>query len=528
MSEFNPTDLPLFAQPPESAPSARPGARSLAGPLGGSGARTVPARPGVPPLAQAPTSAASTALLDTAETIDHSAVSDLQTRVIDSFKENDVHRLSTALTQERHGEMIDGLIRSHMADLKNERLQQGKVAPRAAEEKALAQGVRDAIFGAGPRLQPLLELEGIENIEANGCDDVWLEFADGRIERGPVLADSDEQLITELQRLARFSGSGEKDFSIATKKLRMSLADGSRLAAHAWLTPRPSVAIRKHRYIDTDLDESKRLGAVDEGLRSFLHAAVRAGKKTVVVGPPAAGKTTLLRAMCNAMDPMKRVATIEAMYELGLHGLPHRHRRVFPTEAQGGGEPGDNGARVGEHTLSDLLDSGLQMNVDYFIVGEILTGAEIMAMIRAMQSGKGCMATLHATSALNAVDRMKTLITGASPTNSPQFAAELLSQNLDLIVYIDVIDERDLGGRRHRHVSEVLSLSPNSDSETDPVEREHLWKPGPDGRAVPTGRRPSWIHDLVRHGFDLAHLEVGAEQWGAPLPLKVPLNGGQR
>lgn len=527
----DPTNLPLFSTPqtPETeTPAPRPSARALAGRLGGS-------RPTPPPAPTEEMPAPEPAPVDESVApaeagwytdVDYATVREIQRRVIETFQNEGESRLTGAITLEQHGEVINGLIESHATDLINDGLQRGQKPPRAAERRAMSVAVHNAIFGAG-RLQALLDLDGIENIEADGYDNVWLEFADGRMEQGPHIADSDDELIADIQQLARFSSAGEKDFSIATKKLRMALPDGSRLAAHAWLTPRPSLVIRKHRYIDTDLAQMRDLGAIEAGLESFLAAATRAGKNIVVVGPPAAGKTTMTRAMLNSLDPMKRIATIESMYELGMHKLPHRHRRVFAAEAQAGGERDGNGQPLGAHTLTDLHQSALQMNVDYIVVGEVL-GSEIMAMLEAMQAGKGSMSTMHASSAWDAVERMSTLITMARSNTNPQFAAQMIALYVDLIVFVDVIDERQLpGGRRHRHVAEVLSLTPNHDTDASPVTREYLWEAGPDGRASATGKRPEWLADLIRHGFDPSHLEAGTTHWERPLDLVVP-KGGHR
>lgn len=535
----DPADLPLFTQPASTETAVeqgpRPHARALAGRLSRS---APPMSHSHEPAHEQPVfeeSAASRvddndpaseqSSRPAASMVDYTIVHEVRQRVIEAFQSGDEHRMARPITLDQDEETITGLIDSHLTDLVNESLHRGGQAPKVAERRALATAVHNAIFGAG-RFEPLLELPGLENLEAYGHDNVWLEFADGRIEQGPPIADSDEELIRDLQQLARFSPSGEKDFSIATKRLRMALPDGSRLAAHAWLTPRPSLVIRKHRYLDTDLDESLRLGAVDQGLREFLAAAVIAGLNIIVCGAPGAGKTTLLRAMLNSLDPMKRIATIESMFELGLHNLPHRHQRVFPAEAQPGGEPGPDGTPLGAHTLGSLFQDALQMNADYTVVGEAV-GKEFAIVIDAMTTGKGSMSTIHATSASDAVERMSSLYRKAETSTTPETASTLIAQAVDLIVYIDVVDERQIGGRRHRHVSEVLALSPNNDTGVDPVVREWLWQAGPDGRAVPTGKHPEWLSKLRRAGFDPSYMEVGTQSWQKPLDLLIPMDGGQ-
>ena len=58
-----------------------------------------------------------------------------------------------------------------------QQLEQGR-ALTFEDETALAQAIHDALFGLGA-LQRLLDDESIENIDANGCADVWVTHADG-------------------------------------------------------------------------------------------------------------------------------------------------------------------------------------------------------------------------------------------------------------------------------------------------------------------------------------------------------------
>ena len=213
---------------------------------------------------------------------------------------------------------------------------------------------------------------GIENIEINGCDQVWVSYADGREAPGPPVADSDAELIELLQLLAARTVGNERSFTTASPTLHVRLDDGSRLAAVAWTTPRPQVVIRRHRVRDVDLDDLIGLGTVDPCLAAFLRAALRAGKNIIVTGLQNAGKTTLIRALANEFPPLERFATIEREYELHLHELPDRHPRIVAMEAREGSSERDaTGRRAGEVTLTHLVRTALRMNLRRIIVGEV-------------------------------------------------------------------------------------------------------------------------------------------------------------
>lgn len=289
------------------------------------------------------------------------------------------------------------------------------------------------------------------------------------------------------------------------------------------MCPRPSVTIRKHRFIDTDLPQMEELRAIDAGLVQFLAAAVKAGLSIVVAGFPAAGKTTLTRAILAALDPQVRLATVETAFELHLNQMPDRHHRVWAAETQEGGELTTAGVRPGEISLGRLVELGLQKNTDRLVVGEVV-GDEIVAMLKAMQAGQGGITTMHSHSADDTIQRMSTLILSAMRNVDVENAHRLIGGGVDLIVYVDIVDEREIGGRLHRFVAEVLELNLSNDAGlNDPILRNYLYEPGPDGRAVPTGKllTPKRMARLERHGFNPDWLRPEASSWGAPLPLIV-------
>lgn len=517
----DPAALPLF-----SAGPAAPTARSLAGPTPSTAPAAPPAGPTPPPPAPHPPAPRQSepAHVDPVEDqpvestpadVDWTVVAQLQRRAVERFTQASGQAGRTP-SRDLHENEIRTYAEQEIEDYSSREVLEGRDALPYDQRVALSQGVLDSIFGLG-RIQQLLDQPLVENIDIEGYNTVWLQFADGRIERGPDVAESDDQLIEMIQQIARTMGPREKDFSQRTPKLRMALPDGSRLAAEAWICHRPSLSIRKHRHLDTDLDNMQALGAIDAGLNAFLAAAVRAGKSIVVSGHAGSGKTTLIRSILNALHPMVRLATMESMYELGLHHDTVRHPRIWAAEAVAPGEGDGDG---GGMSLTDLVETSLQKNTDRLIIGEVV-GREITAMLQAMQGGQGSVSTVHAKSAVDTISRMVTLITTHMTNMSDRDATRLVAQHVDLIVHIGVIDESELeGGRKHRFVDEVIALDVSND--LNPIEIEPLWAPGPDGRAVPTGKRPAWLTDLRRRGFDPQWLTEGYSTWDRPLDLIIP------
>ena len=366
------------------------------------------------------------------------------------------------------------------------------------QEEVLARAVFDRIFQLG-RLQPLIDDESITNIIANGFDQVFVEHADGTKVAGPAIASSDAEMIDLLRDIGRRYGLSEREFNPARPQLNLQLPDGSRLFAIAWVCDRPSLAIRRHRFMKVTLGDLAGLGAIDRGLWAFLAAAVKARKQLMIAGATGAGKTTLLRALASEIPAGERIITIETELELGLTRYPDLHPDCVALEAR---EPNVEG--VGEVSAADLVRASLRMNPDRVIVGEV-RGAEVIPMLNAMSQGNdGSMCTIHADSSATVFNKLS-LYALQSPERLPMEATNLLAASaIDLLVYI----------AKTRHGRFVASVRQVVSADGRLVVTNELFKPGPDGRAVPDTPIPSdLLDDLVAQGYDPAFHHNPAGWW---------------
>ena len=305
----------------------------------------------------------------------------------------------------------------------------------------------ERIFRLG-RLQPLLDDERIVNIHANGCDVVFVEYADGSKERSEPIASTDAELIDLVREIGRRYGLSEREFNPSHPELNLQLPDGSRLFATAWVCGRPVLAIRRHRYMKVDLDDLVGLGTVDAGMASFLRAAVRARKQIMIAGATGAGKTTTLRALAAEIPPEERIVTVETELELGIDRYPELHPDCIALEARQANVEG-----IGAVTAAHLVRMSLRMSPDRVIVGEV-RGDEVIPMLNAMSQGNdGSMCTIHADSS-GGVFRKLALYAIQSPERLPMEATHLLAASaLDLIVYLarpQQPEVRVLGPAGHR------------------------------------------------------------------------------
>ncbi|MFT4011495.1 MAG: hypothetical protein QM655_15780, partial [Nocardioidaceae bacterium] len=213
-------------------------------------------------------------------------------------------RLDKEAQQELGRSIVLDLIESAMA----EAVDAGLGSWSSLKQQATAQAVFDSLFRLG-RLQPLVDDDRIENIVIVGHDNVQLELIDGSLVPGPPVADSDQELIDFLVFLASRSEVNARSFSEAQPRLHLRLDGGARLAAAAWVTPRPSVVIRRHRLMHVTQGPGGP-ALMTPVLASFLRAAVRARRSIVVAGAQGAGKTTLVRALCAEIDEFEALGTL--------------------------------------------------------------------------------------------------------------------------------------------------------------------------------------------------------------------------
>jgi len=361
----------------------------------------------------------------------------------------------------------------------------------------LAQAVHDQRYGLGP-LTDYLRDPQVENVDINGCDEVWITYASGERVAGPPVAASDDALISMIRTWATRGGQTARDFSAASPLVNVALTGSARLTATMSVTPRPCASLRRHGQIDVTLGKLTELGTVDATLAGFLSAAVRSRCNIIVTGGVNAGKTTLLRALASEIPPGERVATLESEYELYLHGLA-QHPDVIPFEAR---EPNSEGA--GGISLHDLIAHALRHNPRRILVGEVRRG-EIMPMLEAMNSGQeGSMCTLHANSPAEAFDRILILGLRGGLALAERAIHILVGMAVDLIVHI----RRGYDGTRTvRYVSEILEVMPPGDTERPAVNR--LFLPDPQtGRAM-AAHTPSagLLRRLGAAGFNPALLD---------------------
>ena len=210
----------------------------------------------------------------------------------------------------------------------------------------------------------------------------------------------------------------------------------------------------------------------------------------------------MMRALCAEIGAHEAIGTFETEYELHLDRMPDRHPIVHAFEAKpGSGELLASGRRAGEYTVDDALYDSFRLNLSRQIVGEV-RGREVVAMLKAMQSGAGSMSTTHADDAQGALRKLVTCALEAGVTES--YATRAIAEDIDIVVHVAMATTSDGRGgfERHRWTSEVLAVSPGEKEAGFATTKVFA---SPHGyRSAFAATLPDDLRRLADHGFDLS------------------------
>lgn len=165
----------------------------------------------------------------------------------------------------------------------------------------------------------------------------------------------------------------------------------------------------------------------------FLRQAVRSRLNILIAGGTSTGKTTLANALLQEVAATKdRVIVLEDTVELQCIAEDHVPLRTKP----------------GVVSMAELVRSTLRLRPDRIVVGEV-RGAEALDLIKAWGTGHpGGIATIHAGSALGALNRLEQLIQEAVIT----VPRPLIAEAIDVVVFI-------AGRGRARRIEEIVRVT---------------------------------------------------------------------
>ena len=216
------------------------------------------------------------------------------------------------------------------------------------------------------------------------------------------------------------------------------------------VVPSPTFVMRVAAAAVFPLHQYVERGVLPAAWADTLASAVAEKQNILVAGGTGSGKTTLLNALA-ALVKDDRVISIEDTRELRVTAADHVGLLTKPTEP-----------RV---SMADLVRLTLRMRPDRILVGEV-RGGEALDLVKAWNTGHpGGLGTIHANSAVDALQRLEDLI-GEVAQNVPRRA---IASAVDLIAFIRR-DAASPAGRRVTELVRVAGLRPDGAYDVRPVE----------------------------------------------------------
>jgi pilus assembly protein CpaF len=373
---------------------------------------------------------------------------------------------------------------------------QHRINLNAREQRELAEELVNDITGLGP-LERLLADDSINDIMVNGPKKIFVERR-GKVFQSNAQFRDVAHLVNVCQRIA--AGIGRR-IDESSPMVDARLADGSRvnIVFPPLALDGPYVSIRKFGKKVMDFTQLVGFGALTPQVARILELSSRARLNIIISGGTGSGKTTLMNALSQLIDPGERVVTVEDAAELQLQ-QPHVVRlETRPTSLEGRGEVNQR----------DLVRNALRMRPDRIIIGEV-RGGEAFDMLQAMNTGHdGSMSTIHANTTRDALSRIENMVQMGSMGLPSLAIRSQISSSVDLIIQVE--RHRD-GGRRITQVTEVCGLEGDMILMNDIFHFE-IQGEGPDGRLRGEYRvsriQPSFQERLVYFGLN--------REWAAAL-----------
>lgn len=303
--------------------------------------------------------------------------------------------------------------------------------------------IENEINGFGP-ITELLQDKNVTEIMVNGPDEIYIEV-DGQLIRDDTVSFiNDDHIIRTIQRIVQPLG---RTIDSANPMVDSHLPDGSRI--NAIIPPLsvkgPVMTIRKFKESMSNIETLIGNGTLTPYMARFMDACVQAKLNIVVCGGTGSGKTTLLNVLSNFIDPNERIITIEDAIELKL-----KQTHVISLETRN-----VNYEREGEVTIRDLVRNSLRMRPDRIIVGEV-RGEEAFDMLQAMNTGHdGSITTLHANSAIDALNRLETMILMGGIDIPLKAVRDYIENALDIVINIERLSD---GKRKVTSISEIVGF----------------------------------------------------------------------
>lgn len=280
-------------------------------------------------------------------------------------------------------------------------------------------------------LQPIrhfMEDSEVTEIMVNAPNTVWVK----RFGERPVQASvtfSEQQIKAAITMLASVSQRQVGDESASLDKAKIVSAGIPGFRFEAWMPPvavlGPAFTARKlaSKLIPLEQYVDERTFPLEVG--ALLRDLVLGKRNLFVAGATGSGKTTLCNALLQIVPAHERLIVIQTISELIVRAP--NHLLLESDEEQG-------------YSISRILTSCLRGIPDRIIVGEV-RGAEAYGLIKAANTGHpGGIATLHANSAMDTLERLEDMVMEGRPEMPMDAIRRRIAKSKPFLVFMDQVE----------------------------------------------------------------------------------------
>lgn len=282
----------------------------------------------------------------------------------------------------------------------------------------------------GERFVSALDSGEVEELMLNPDGRLFVKYTDGHVVQEDNFSKARAEIVVRT-----VASLYERDIDESSPMLECELERFS--ARFSALMPPLSrgtcFSLRVLKALNLSFEELLSSGFMNESQLRAINSLIERRMNFLICGQTGCGKTSFINSILNRIaifDPSCRIICIEDTPELKLSA--------------------DNCVNLftcNRTSMSDLLRASLRLSPDRIVVGEIRS-IEALDMIDAFSTGhKGGVASIHAGSALQCLDRLKLLIS-RHPYAPKKGIDELIALSLDAVIV--------LGKRPYRHVESIV------------------------------------------------------------------------
>jgi len=290
------------------------------------------------------------------------------------------------------------------------------------DNNILDEKINSLVYTIGNNLMNYIKDLEISNLMLNSDSKLWIKKAGQKIHVDNI---SNKHATNILQKIADLNNTviNSKNARLATQiTLPINSREHRKIRVQGFVPPvtnNASFILRLHSNILYSLDDYIANNNLILEQKNIIDKAILNKDNIIIAGAGDSGKTTIANAILlriAQLTPDDRCLILQDTQEL-KSSLPDTEYLTSNTQV----------------SLNDLIMDTLRSTADRIIIGEIRSGIVALELLKMCNTGhRGSLATIHADSAKDTINRFSELMLEVSQNNM----LNLINSNIDLVIYM--------------------------------------------------------------------------------------------